>query len=346
MISVILPTHNRSNLVKYAVESVLGQSYQDIELIVVNDGSTDNTEDTLQPYFSRIHYLYQSQGGPGRARNRGIEAAQGEYIAFIDDDDIWLPFKLELQIELLTKHPELALICTNFKVFDSKSECDSFIKKYFGLFKRTGLDFDNIFQNKELLPLGKTLAPVSSSSYFYWGQVFSTIFQGSFIFQSSIIARKKIFLEMGGYDEALSDNEDYKICLKISQKYSIGYVDVDTLRVKLAENTRSNDSSRRTIFWENNLSIVESALNCSENLQRLTKEIIRSRLSLMYYKIGLYALGDGENAKSRLYLYKLIRITPWKLNPYILWLITFFPRTFIKWGRTTRQRIRNPRLLK
>ncbi|MHB1286996.1 MAG: glycosyltransferase family 2 protein [Leptospirales bacterium] len=346
MISVILPTHNRATLVTLAVESVLNQTFQDIELIVVDDGSTDNTEETLRPYLSRIHYIHQSQGGPGKARNRGIQEARGEYIAFIDDDDIWLPFKLELQIGLLLKHPELALVCTNFKVFDSKGECDSFIEQYFGLFKRTGMKFDNIFQNKELISSRMPNESVPHSRYFYWGQVFPTVFQGSLIFQSSILARKKIFQEMGGYDEALSDNEDYKICLKICQKYSIGYVDIDTLRVKLAENTRSNDSSKRTKFWENNLSIVESALNQPENLPRLTKEIIRTRLSLMYHKIGLYALGDGDNRKARRYLNKLILISPLEIKAYILWAMTFLPASFIEGVRKIRRNIRNPHILK
>lgn len=345
MISVILPTHNRADLVSQAVESVLNQTFKDIELIVIDDGSTDNTEDALRPYFSMINYIRQAQGGPGKARNQGIKSARGEYIAFIDDDDIWLPFKLELQMECFIKHPELALICTNFKVFDSKNESDSYIDKYFGMFKRTGLKLDNIFQYKEALSsVVQDNSLILHSRYFYWDYVFSTVFQGSFIFQSSILARKIIFQEMGGYDEALSDNEDYKIVLKICQKYSIGYIDVDTLRVRLAENTRSNDSSKRTAFWENNLSIIENSLNHPENLKRLTKESIRKRLSLMYYKISLYAMGDGDNIKSRLYLNKLISISPREVKAYILWLMTFLPASVVGCARSLRRNFRELKL--
>jgi len=100
-VSVVIPTHNRANLVTRAVDSVLGQTYADYEIIVIDDGSTDNTREVLQPYADKIRYIYQDNAGVSAARNAGIRQAQGKWIAFLDSDDQWLPDKLALQIQLV-----------------------------------------------------------------------------------------------------------------------------------------------------------------------------------------------------------------------------------------------------
>ena len=97
-VSVVIPTYNSSQFIVETLESVFAQTYKDYEIIVVDDGSTDNTKEVLQPYTSRIKYIYKENGGPASARNVGIKSAQGEYIAFLDSDDRWLPEKLEKHI--------------------------------------------------------------------------------------------------------------------------------------------------------------------------------------------------------------------------------------------------------
>ncbi|MBM2835200.1 MAG: glycosyl transferase [Candidatus Brocadiaceae bacterium] len=95
-VSVVIPTYNRAPYVIMAIESVLAQSYQDYEIIVVDDGSTDGTRDVLEPYRDRIRYMYQDNKGVSAARNTGIQESRGEWIAFLDSDDEWLPNKLEI----------------------------------------------------------------------------------------------------------------------------------------------------------------------------------------------------------------------------------------------------------
>lgn len=101
-VSVIIPTFNRGDIVVNAVECVLAQTYRDYEIIVVDDGSTDNTRQMLSPYSDRIRYVYQENRGASAARNKGVELARGEWISALDSDDIWLPTKLERQFEAMT----------------------------------------------------------------------------------------------------------------------------------------------------------------------------------------------------------------------------------------------------
>ena len=106
-VSVIIPTYNRANLVTEAINSVLMQSCKDIEIIVIDDGSTDNTSKVLKTFGDRIRYIKQKNMGAGAARNRGLKEANGKYIAFLDSDDIWLDFKIELQVAIMEKLPEI-----------------------------------------------------------------------------------------------------------------------------------------------------------------------------------------------------------------------------------------------
>jgi len=105
LVSVVVPTYNRAHCIIEAVESVLCQDWKDLECIVVDDGSTDDTRKRLEPYFEKIRYLYQQNSGVSTARNTGIKAARGEWIAFLDSDDIWEPDKLKIQMNDLMLNP-------------------------------------------------------------------------------------------------------------------------------------------------------------------------------------------------------------------------------------------------
>jgi glycosyltransferase involved in cell wall biosynthesis len=112
-VSVVIPSYNRGTLLIEAIESVLSQSVDPSEIIVVDDGSTDSTEALIEPYRSRIRYVRQQNGGVSSARNRAIREASGELIAFLDADDVWHPRKLEIQLRILQDHPELGLLGTD-----------------------------------------------------------------------------------------------------------------------------------------------------------------------------------------------------------------------------------------
>jgi len=121
-VSVITPTYNRPRWLPETIESVLNQTYPNVEIIVVNDGSTDDTEQILEPYMDRIVYIYKENGGQGSAVNAGIVASTGEYIARVDDDDLFLPEKVELQVRMFQQKPQLGLVATDCHIIDSEGK--------------------------------------------------------------------------------------------------------------------------------------------------------------------------------------------------------------------------------
>lgn len=193
-ISIIIPTYNRAHLIHRAINSVLNQTYQDFEIIIVDDGSTDNTEEAVRSFNdSRIEYIrHEKNQGAAVARNTGIKAAKGEYIAFQDSDDEWFPQKLEKQMKVFeTASPEVGVVYTGFW-------CMANNKKRYVPSKSVKQKEGNIF--KELL-------------------------KGSFITTQSIVVRKKCFESAGLFDENLPRFQDWELALRLSKHSEFKCVD-------------------------------------------------------------------------------------------------------------------------
>src|SRR3990172_2985097 len=119
LVSVVIPTYNSAQFIGEAVRSVLEQTYSHHEVIVVDDGSTDNSEDVLRLFGERIQYIHQENRGPSAARNGGIRLAKGDYICFLDADDLWLPGELEVQVSFMGCHKDVGLVLSDHGEDDS-----------------------------------------------------------------------------------------------------------------------------------------------------------------------------------------------------------------------------------
>lgn len=122
MVSVIMPVHNGAQFLREAIESALAQDYTPVEIIVVDDGSTDATPQILASFGSRIRHIRQTNSGAAAARNAALQASRGEYLAFLDADDLWLPQKLRVQIDYLGSHPDVDLVASSWKVLSETAD--------------------------------------------------------------------------------------------------------------------------------------------------------------------------------------------------------------------------------
>lgn len=193
LVSVIIPTHNREDLLPRAIESVLKQTYTKFEVIVVSDGSTDNTKEIVSKYSSndsRVRYIgYTPARGGNIARNTGIEASKGEYIAFLDDDDEWLSEKLEKQVKLLDQYEKVGLVYTGVHIIyvNEKLEYNSMSKERGDLKKR--ILIDNC--------VGTT---------------------------STVVLRKHILRKSGMFDVELKALQDFDLWIRIAQYSNIDVI--------------------------------------------------------------------------------------------------------------------------
>jgi len=182
-ISVIIPSYNRGWILKEAVDSVLSQDCQDFELIIVDDGSTDNTAALLQTYKGRLKTLRQENRGVSSARNLGIKKACGKYIAFLDSDDLWLPDKLSLQLDFFASHPE-ALICQTEEIWI-----------------RNGVRVNPAKKHKKIS-----------------GHIFEQSLPLCLVSPSAVMMDRRLFDDVGLFDENLPACEDYDLWLRTSLK--------------------------------------------------------------------------------------------------------------------------------
>lgn len=121
-VSLIIPAYNGERFIAAALDSILGQTYRNFEIIVVNDGSTDGTANVLQHYHAQVHWINQMNQGVAVARNRGLEVAQGEFVAFLDQDDVLLPDKLAVQVDCFDQRPELSIVHSGWRLVDAEEK--------------------------------------------------------------------------------------------------------------------------------------------------------------------------------------------------------------------------------
>ncbi len=198
LVSVIIPTYNRLATVGRAIDSVLAQTYPNLEVIVVDDGSTDDTCARLAGFGGRIRIIRQANAGPSAARNRGVAEAQGEMVGFLDSDDIWLPEKIQRQIEVMERAGESVCCCI----------CDSTLAGSPGA-SATSFRSAGIVSNVEQ---GILRNPA---------QILATRF---LLFNQVVVVRKKAFERVGGFNEDLWLLEDHYLALRLSLLGSWGFV--------------------------------------------------------------------------------------------------------------------------
>lgn len=178
LVSIVLPVYNAGAFIEQAVASVIAQTYTDWELIIVDDGSTDKTceiirEEAARDHRIRLIQLPQNTGNPAVPRNRGLEAANGRYIAFIDSDDIWLPQKLEEQLPLFADSDSVAIVYSDYEKIDENGKRDSRVirNKSFSTYDSL-LNGNVILQSSAIIDTSKTRIPkyrqVRHEDYFFW----------------------------------------------------------------------------------------------------------------------------------------------------------------------------------
>lgn len=192
LVSVIIPTYQSDRTILDAIESVLHQTYPAVEVIVIDDGSTDRTQEVLKPFHNQIRYFWQENQGQAAARNHGIDHADGEFIAFLDADDLWVPDKLETQIPLFRDRDNLGAVFGNIYYFSGDQ-------------KQIRTSFD-------LYPPAR-------------GWVFKELFVQNFIPLSTAVIRKNIIDQIGVFQPQVTPVEDYEYWLRLSKFYEMDYID-------------------------------------------------------------------------------------------------------------------------
>ncbi len=212
LVSVIMATYNREEFIEQAIDSVLTQSYEHLELIVIDDGSTDNTKALLESKYNdnRLIYHYQDNTGQSIARNVALGMAKGEYIAFIDSDNAWTDGKLKKQVEYFQAHDETDIIYGDIITIDEHNN---------------EVTRDNMKR--------------------YSGYIADILVKDNFVSNNTALAKKKCFDELGGMSGKVKVADDYELWLRFSSKYHFTYLPEFFALYRVMANQISSDKTRR-----------------------------------------------------------------------------------------------------
>jgi glycosyltransferase involved in cell wall biosynthesis len=260
LVSVVTATYNMGQYVPLAVQSVLEQTYKNIELIIVDDGSTDDTQAVLKPYLAdpRVKYIHQKNQGQTRAKNKGILESTGDYIAILDADDIWLPHKIQKQLPCFEISPDIGVVYTNVKLIDEKGDV-----------------------------LG-----IPQRSYFS-GMVSGRLLVDNFVNLSSVMISRKCLNKVGIFDERYPMSIDYDLWLRISAYYEFYYVDDVTFYYRIWDGQMSHNYKKR---FECAIQIMNSFLE--EHPTLVDKKTVREAWAHTYVSQGNYIKRYSSNKRA------------------------------------------------
>lgn len=276
LVSVILPTYNRLAFLRLALESVLNQDYAPLEVIVVDDGSTDATPAYMATLDdTRVRYLYFANQGPAAARNAGIGAARGAYLALIDSDDLWCPGKLAAQVAYLERHPAVGMLATNFKYFETSA--------------------------------GTLCDPAQPFGYAAGPRFLQDILECRFpMAPSTVMLRGATLARVGGFNEQLRIAEDLDLWVRIGLDSEVAYLDQVYTAVRLHEQHLMRATPRHQV-WLDSVRVLES------HRGRLAGRIraLERQYAGFYARAGNAALLAGRRRTALACYWRALARAPW-----------------------------------
>jgi len=261
-VTVIIPTYNRADYVCEAIDSVLTQTFTDYEIIVVDDGSTDNTADLLRPLAEQglIRYIFQENRGESAARNQGIAVASGEYIAFLDSDDLFLPTKLEKQVSYLDTHPDIALVHSWYAKFEDG---------------------------------GRDLGIRDTSRLNGWIYPAYLLDWSVLMVVPAVMVRSSVLEQVGGFDETIRWGPDLDMWRRITRKFRIAVIPDVLCKIRVHPGNISADKISAVASFERYL---QKAFDDDPTLGLIFR---RKALAKMYANVAHNILSTGGNAEMK-----------------------------------------------
>lgn len=300
-VSIIIPSYNSATHLPKALNSIITQGYQDFEIIIVDDGSIDTTPKIAADYNNlsqnKIRYFYQVNQGPGAARNRGIKEARGEYIAFLDADDLLVENSLMKRVNFLDRYLDIALVFSDYYLRDGSVDTAR----------------ARLRECKFLDTFRGVMYPHEDTSIIFNYSFFSKYLEFSPhpIWTGTVMLRKTIVNPIGFFRTDLSVAEDADYWLRIIQNYTVGYIN-EPLSVYHHDLSKLTKNSER--YNLQTLKVYQDFY--AKTRQAHIRKLLKKKIAKYLYELGYYYHEHFQADKAREYLLKSISHNPWNLNCY------------------------------
>jgi len=301
-ISVIIPAYNSASTVCEAIDSVFLQNVQDLEVIVVDDASSDDTVEVAESMFQELQVTrckwkvlrLEENYGPAAARNRGISEAKGEWLAFLDADDVWLPGKLAMQMEYLKQNPDIVMVCGGTLPWNGNVKAEGGdLKPEIGSAEKA-----EVIADMSVVALAKEaerrLGEAEVSGLKSQISSFRRIHLDEFAFSnpvatSTVLVRKDVLSEVGGFDQQFRGPEDYDLWMRIAANHSIALCSLPLACYRETVGSLSMDDRK---FLPMVLRVLEKAFG-SDGVFSVRKELFSTAISNQYWNASWMAFRRG-----------------------------------------------------
>lgn len=317
LVSVIIPTYNRASKCVEAVQSVLAQTHRQVEVLVIDDGSTDDTESRLSAMDGRIRYLRQENAGVSAARNRGLVEARGAYVAFLDSDDRWMPWKLEAQLNILTQFPEAGMVWTDMTAVDEDGNVvsDTYLTTMYHAYRYFDPDRD-WRASARLGDLWPRCPTDLAGCRVYFGEIFSQMFLGNLVHTSTVLLTRQRQQSISGFDETLvKTGEDYDYHLRTCEKGPVAMLAAPSIYYQVGGEDQLTAPGLEKTMAQNNLRTIRKAWAAHREELRLSKEQVKHRWARAYWWVARETIMEDPREARR----QIVNSLHWRLwQPRVL----------------------------
>ncbi len=344
LVSVILPTHNRAYILDRAIESVLAQTYRPLELIIVDDGSTDDTRARVERHRGGpVRYLPLPAGGVSRARNAGLAAARGEFIALLDSDDAWKPWKLAVQVSFLRRFPEIGMAWTDMEAVDPAGATVSraYLRTYYGAYRKTRLE-DWLRPMGSLGDLGDGVPETERNRRMWGGDLFSAMFFGNLVHTPTVLFRRSLLRGTGGFDESLQGSgADFDFHWRVCREAAAGFLDASAIlyRIKAPDQLTRPDCYANTA--QNFLTTLTRRIEEDGARIRLSASVIRRGLARAHGWLGEELFLEGGRDGATRHLFRSFLLDPRQARTAALLAASLLPYGVFRAARALKRAVRS-----
>jgi GT2 family glycosyltransferase len=303
LVSVIIPTYNRAYCVGRAIESVRTQTHSNWELIVVDDGSTDDTAEFIASHYgqdSRVRYLRQDNAGVSAARNAGFRAARGRYIALLDSDDAWKPWKLQVQLACFQAFPEVGMVWTEFEAINSTGILVNprYLRTMYEAYRFYPTSASLFPVSREISSMLGADPNLETDARAYAGNIYTEMLRGNLVHTSTVMLSRERLDKVQGFDVSLSvSGEDYDFHFRTCKWGSVCFVDLPSTIYQLEYEDRLTKYKQR--IAENFLRTVQKAVDREKGTNQFPPSMVREVLAEAHGWIAEEMFKAKDNAGVR-----------------------------------------------
>jgi GT2 family glycosyltransferase len=316
LVSVVVPTYNRAYCLERAVDSALGQSHSDVEVILVDDGSKDDTRALVERRYGgepRVRYHYQKNTGISGARNTGLGLVRGDYVALLDSDDWWFPWKLELQLACMRAHPELGMTWTEMIAVgpDGKVVNPAYLRTMYSAYKWFPTAGDLFPKSESIDRYAPRGAEIPPGRRFYWGDIGAQMLLGNMVHTSTVVLTAARARSIRAFREDLRHaGEDYEFHLRTCREGQVGYLDLSSIHYQVGNTDQATKPENGIHMAVNFLNVIEPILTAERDKLALPRHMQDIVLAEAYEWVGELRLELNERPAARHALYRALRTRP------------------------------------